>query len=186
VPEPQYRSALNAAARGLWRGELDLIAFSEAMFVSLDRHLRNAWLEGAAKVDIRPDELTPEEELAIAEQISIHRSRVLALADFISVEGRTWGQIQNRLKMWLNRYQGIHDQAMAMARTDLKLQWLWNPMKEHCQSCRKLHGKVYRTSVWRTLDIYPKSPRLACGGYRCGCRRVLSNLPISRGRRPSI
>lgn len=56
----------------------------------------------------------------------------------------------------------------------------------NCDDCLNLHGRVYRASVWDRYGIAPQSPQLACGGWRCGCRFVVTDDPVTPGRPPNI
>lgn len=52
---------------------------------------------------------------------------------------------------------------------DKKYRWTLNPVKENCESCLALDGQVHTGGEWAEFAVYPKSSRLFCNGFNCGC-----------------
>jgi hypothetical protein len=56
----------------------------------------------------------------------------------------------------------------------------------NCTDCRRLNGRVYRSSTWRKADLYPRKHTLECKGYRCACEFVLTSKPCTPGFPPRL
>jgi len=187
-----YRRAIRANVYGLWRGEMSTFSFVDSMVTAIDRGLRAAWYEGAAHCGIRPGELTPEEEARLAMEINSEVSHIYSFGRFVFDHNkRNGGQLSpmyRRADMWINKYLSVASLASTMACGDLKFKWVMNVAKEHCISCRKLSGRVYRGSTWARYNIYTKMKdgRLACGGWKCGCDLVPTSDPCTPGRPPNL
>lgn len=184
-----FRRALRSAVRGLWLGHLDLYRFVESMSGSIHRGLTRAWFEGLRGCGIAPGEITPDEQLILDGEINAQISYLVPFGLDIVESRDTGGRLRDlfsRLEMWTGRYHSVSGLAQSIACQDRKLKWVWNPLKEHCGSCRRLNGRVYRASTWRRYNIYPRMRALECKGYRCGCYFEQTNDPVTPGRPPNI
>ncbi|HET8707382.1 MAG TPA: hypothetical protein VFM46_13845, partial [Pseudomonadales bacterium] len=79
-----------------------------------------------------------------------------------------------RADMWANRYREAYTDAIAFiaAQNGGKLQWVYNPDKEHCDTCMSLNGIVAFATEWDAAGVRPqRAPNAAldCGGWQCGC-----------------
>lgn len=157
-----YRLNVRAAVRGLWNGALDLFEFSDSMISTVRRGLTRAADDGLISVGIDPDERTPQEQIALDRRINSEFAHILPFGRDIQANNKASGALLrpllDRAEMWILRYTDVENEARTMAANDPKLEWVWNPAKEHCRSCFRLNGKVKRASFWRTLDIRPQSP----------------------------
>ena len=192
---PEYRRAVRAAVRGVWTGALNQPQGVAALGDGVKRYFRLAFYEGAKECGILPDEMTTPEKTKLSNRIQYEFT---FMKGFIVVvrEGRKGSenakplaQFFRRAEMWVNRYTELRDLGKMLACGDRKMMWVWHPEKEHCDSCRRLNGKVKRASQWeaaRAQGIYPQSPALKCGGYKCGCELKPTDEPMSKGRLPSI
>lgn len=188
--EQDYKKAINAAVRMLWMGDTDLMGFVDGMVGSIQRGLTRAWNEGAGSCGIKPNELTVEELFALQGIINGEISHVLAYGQSIEKNSRAnkgkLAPFLRRAQMWGNKYMAVFYQAQTTACADLKLKWVWNPLKEHCDSCKILNGRVYRASTWKKYDIYPRMRRLMCHGLKCGCTFEITQEPCTPGHPPEI
>lgn len=184
-----WAKSLRANARGVWLSELDVISFTQSMDAGIRRYFNMAWNEGAAICGIKPDERTPEENQALNEQMLISSNAIFGLWRFINENSKEnnglWRKTLARLELWKNSYSRVFELAKQMSCKNKKLLWQYGAT-EHCNSCRRLNGKVYRASTWQQMGIYPKSPLLECGGFRCQCRLVPTKLRLTPGRRQSF
>jgi hypothetical protein len=185
-----YGLSIRAHVRGLWGGQVDLYQFIEGMIATVTRGFTRAWYDGARAVGIQPSELTLEELSRLQTEINGEISHIYEFGLDIErnnrAAGKHLGPLLRRAEMWTARYEGIKSLAMMLAGGDRKMKWVWNPLKEHCSSCQRLNGRVYRSSTWRRYNIYPRSRELACRGYRCGCVFVETTEPATPGRPPSL
>lgn len=188
----EYRSGLRAAIRGLWTGVLDREQFWDGMVRASEVNLTRAWRSGAAECGIAPDELTQEELTALDKAIDYELLWIGGFATTIEANSKAKkGKLTplfTRAEIWIGRWEGVRAQAKTMACGDQKLKWVMGPT-EHCDSCRKLSGKVKRASWWKENGILPRvhnAPYLACGGWRCECDLEVTTDPLSRGRMPRL
>jgi hypothetical protein len=160
------------------------------MSMAIERNFTLAWYEGLSMCGILPDETTPEEDARLRIEINTEIGYLYGLAEDISHDNRDSGGklrvINKRLEMWTNKYGMIRDLAKSYACQDEKLKWVMDVLKEHCSDCLNLDGRVYRASIWRQQNIYPRMPSLECKGYHCGCEFVSTSEPVTRGRPLSI
>lgn len=188
--EADYRRSLRATARSLWAGTMDIYAFIDTMLYSIRRGFTLAWREGSDICGIGVDDISAEEISELNSAINTEMTRVIGYGDFILRNSKKIGGKVNtilaRADMWGGSYAMVRSQAMTMACADKKLKWVWNPIKEHCDSCRKLNGRTYRASTWRRYDIYPRMWRLRCHGKYCGCEFQITTDPVTPGRPPNI
>ena len=188
-----YRSNLRASVRGLWQGVLTTRQAKSGFDATLNRGLTRAWLEGSKECGIAEDELTQEELIARDDFIENQKEFV---SDFLAVIKKNSrankGKLTplfTRLNLWITRYEEIKSTAKAMACKDQKLEWVLNPRKENCISCRRLNGKVKRGSFWDERGILPRvagATYLICGGWDCGCVLEPTNKAVSRGPLPKL
>lgn len=185
-----YLSSLRANARAFWASEVTFPEFVGMMNRTITVGLTRAWHDGASVCGITSTELNSEEFARLQSHINGEMGRVIGLAQLIEKNSKAnrgkLATVFNRIDMWAGSYMMVREQAMTMACADRKLKWVWNPLKEHCGSCRTLNGRVYRASTWRRWDIYPRMWRLRCRGKYCGCEFVLTDEPVTRGRPPNI
>lgn len=187
-----YRRGLRAAIRGLWGGVFDRIQFWDAMSSTIWRGLTTAWHLGAQDCGIAPDELSPQELVALQKAIDYEHLWIGGLANAIEANSKAkkgkLTPLLRRAEVWIGRWEGVRSAARVMACGDKKLEWVLGPT-EHCRSCLALSGKVKRASWWRENGILPRVHGawwLACHGFRCQCQLLPTDKPLSRGRMPKL
>lgn len=185
-----YRRSIRSAVHSLWDGTSDIFGFVDNMVITINRGLTRAFYDASTECGILPSELTMEERTRLAWEINSEINYVIdfgnAIIDGSKANGGKVGPLYDRAEMWCNRYEGVKSIARSMTCGDVKLKWVMNPLKEHCSSCLMLDGRVYRASIWKKYNIEPRSRDLACGGYKCGCRFIQTNDPITKGYPPRI
>ena len=187
--EGDFQSAIQSAVRALWSGEWAINDFLDQMTDAIDRYYEFAWQEGAAEVDVSPEERTDQEQIALYRQMSEALPHVnafaLAIIDKSKENGGALGPLMGRAELWVKRYNEVRNLAMRMARSDAKLEWVIGPTEQHCPDCSKYNGRVYRASVWG--DIRPQHRGLACHGYQCQCEFMPNpGYPATPGRPPRM
>jgi hypothetical protein len=185
-----YRMNIRSAARAFWNGSWDWYDFYAQMMMAIDRAFLQAWLEGMASQGMTLDDMNEEERLRLNQEIVGEKAFVPKLADFIERNQKSKGKklslVMGRVEHWLNNYRKITQIAITYAAKDKKIAWRMRFAKEHCESCKKLNGKVKRASWWREHDIYPKHwSRLDCRNG-CHCEFEETSEPLSRGAMPSL
>lgn len=188
--EVNYQSGIRAAVRGLWSGQISWYEAVDMMVLAIETNYTRAWSDGLGHCGINLSEMTPDESARLRLEINNEVQYVYQFADAIARESKAnsgkLGLLYDRADMWINRYNSIRDLAMTYACADQKLMWVMGATKEHCTDCRRLDGRVYRASVWRNADLYPRKHSLECGGFRCACEFVSTNEPATPGFPPRI
>lgn len=184
-----YRLNLRNAVRGLWNGEMDYLLFYEQMQLSIDRGFTQAWTEGLAMAGIKPDEASDMELQTLRREIVNERIYIDGFANYIEANSKERsGKLEplyQRAEFWINGYTRVLNLAYVMASGDKKLKWQLNPA-EHCSSCKKLSGKIKRSSYWSKHGVYPKAwDKLNCR-QKCQCSLVETSEPLSRGPLPGL
>lgn len=187
--ERNFRQGIRAAVRGLWYGHLPLFGFIQSMNATITWGFRMAFQDGARQVGILPGDLTETEKGQLEMVITNEQAYISGFGQAILDHKRKGGKIGNMFKradMWANRYSGIRSWAMSLVGADKKLVWIVDITKEHCRTCLRLQGRVYRASIWQKYGVYPRHRALECKGYRCGCSFRPTTDPVTPGRPPSI
>lgn len=187
--EADYRRNVRAAIRALYGNMIPLYAFVQDLSGVVHRGLTRAFGEGLKAVGFSEGDLTSDEQFELQSALFRETNWVAQFGnDIITARdaGKPIKPLLTRSEMYVYRYESFKGWAMTMVGGDQKLRWKMNPIKEHCHTCLKLHGRVYRASVWRKADIYPRHRSLECGGWRCGCGFETTSDPVTRGRPPSI
>lgn len=184
---------MSGAVQSLWNGNLDLVDFITAMEQNMQVAYNAAFVEGAKICNIKPDEFTDREREAIEDKIDAHAVQLPEFGRWIIENNKTTDtklrQLSPRSQLWIERYSEIYELGKAMACANEKLEWVYDPSKENCDSCASLHGKVKRASYWYDRGILPRvagADYLDCHGYNCGCELVPTDKPLSKGRLPSL
>ena len=191
--ESGYRMAIRNAVRGLWKGVIDFDQAFGVMLAAIDRYIPQAWRAGAKEGGIRPAEMSKAERQAMAQVIAREKDFVFGFLDHVERNSQAndgkLTPLFKRANAWILRYKDAKNRALQMVATDPKLKWIWDPIKEHCNSCYKLNGKIKRASFWRERGIRPQSPPnplLECNGFLCGCIFRVTDEPMSKGPLPSL
>ena len=166
----------------------DQMQFDSSMRTAIDANLTLAWYAGAKECGIAPDEITPSEQLKLAEYIFVQYSYISGVGEFIVANSKAnkgkLRTVYGRAELWINKYNEVKNTAKTMACGDQKLIWKYGSTRDHCSTCAAMVGKVKRASQWLAHGILPQSKRLECGGWRCQCHLDPTDLPLSKGRLP--
>lgn len=188
--DSSFGLSIRAAVRGLWNGSLDDFAFIDSMYATIRRGYTVAFREGLKTCGVLPGDMTLEETSRLEQEINQETLFIPNFASDIARESKSnkghLAPLLKRAEMWTNKYIAIRSLAMTFACGDRKLKWRVNITKEHCSSCLRLDGRVYRASIWRKYDLAPRMRKLECKGYRCGCEFIPTDEPVTPGRPPRI
>jgi hypothetical protein len=192
---------LRGAVRGYWTGAIDGFAFFESFLVTIERGLTAAiergltaaWYDGAAACGILPEELTVAETKELRFRIAQQTNFINGFAEDIERGSKANGgkltPLMQRVQLWVNRWNDVRNEAQVMACKDQKLMWELGATEKHCKTCFALNGKVKRASFWKSLGVRPQNapnPLLECEGWKCDCRFIQTDEPLSRGAMPSL
>lgn len=189
----QYRQNLRGPLYGLWSGKIGRDDFIDQYQIAIDAGLRNAWIEGMQAAGLTEEDMTQEEETALASFVLEQYEYVAGLADYIELNSKAnKGKLEAlmpRLGQWVNRYNQARSRALLLAKSDPLLTWHEGPTHEKCDDCIYSDGRTYRASVWKRWGWETQSPDLACGGFECQCelKPALPGVKANKGhpRRPS-
>lgn len=193
--QASYRSRIRAAVRALWTSEWDIFQFFDEMNSVIDSGFDNAWGEGMKVAGLSFADITPEEQMELANFKISERQFIFGFGEAVEAgskeNGGKLGPLFSRVELWVQRWQAVKSRALSMAQSDGLFEWVLSA-QESCTSCLKLQGQTRRLSVWQRLDIRPQHPRkleceISSGGITvCKCSLVPSQGPSSRGRLPSL
>jgi|SRR3990172_189741 len=188
--EKDFGRSVRSLVYGLWRGELDLFTFIDTMVFTLERNLTQAWYEGAAQCGVKSSELTEAETNARRDFIANQYAYLLGFADAVNKGSKAnkgkLGPLIERSDLWVGRYAEAKYAGMQMACKDKKLKFVRGPTSDPCEDCIGFDGKVYRASTWLAANIRPRARNLKCRGYKCLCKFVVTDDPITPGSPPSL
>lgn len=126
------------------------------------------------------DELTADDLSNITEWLAETSEYVTNFANDVYDGGVSDEQIRAHVDMWANKsLRDIFNRGVLAADANAMMQWHYDPQKEHCETCRQLHGQIHRMSAWVERDLLPGSSALDCKGYFCGCELRRTNKRAS-------
>lgn len=74
-------------------------------------------------------------------------------------------------ELWANKsLEPLYQKGLASADRNGLYAWRLGAREDHCKTCRALNGQAHRLKAYVRRGLLPKSGRLACGGWLCGCR----------------
>lgn len=178
-----------ALSRGVWLEQLSTLEGADALFSAIGRGYEQAFTEGQKACGVKANERTEEESAELTQLIGDNYQYVGRYIEWIASHNKSTGSpfemIKARAQEWIARYTYIETIAREMACANQKEVWIIDG-GEHCCDCLRMNGRVYRNSTWRKYGIEPQSPNLACFGGHCKCKRVTTDLPITKGRPPAL
>lgn len=186
-----YRRELRSIMRGVMDNQLTVPVGVQATDSVVRRSLTQAAYEGIEKAGLRRGDLTQDELIKIQNAIFKEQDYVVGLVEFAKQQGSLeqpgYNAVFNRVDMWANRYDMIVDTFYTMAAANNKTKWERHAKHEtmdSCIDCTNYDGRVYRNSVWEKHDIHTQMWDLTCKGVHCGCGKVETDEPITRGYPP--
>jgi len=190
-----YETSIRGPVRGLWNGQIDIYDFSSMLASAVRRGLRQAAEEGARENGILPGELTESELSVLDGIINEEITYVDQFGDAVEANSKANdGRLESfewRIALWVNRYNEVKTMFQTITGGDKK--YIWHMYAhEHCESCKKLNGKVKRASEWQRNNVYPRHrTKLACmvsahGVSVCKCELEETDEPCTPGPLPAL
>lgn len=166
--ESNYLSAIRSNVRGLWSGTFDWIDFYSGMMGVIRSGFEYSWEAGFKEYGLSMSDMTTEERIRLDQEIQSDYSYLIDYADAIDRNSRKNGgklaPLFYRADMWTNRFLAIKSIAMSYAARDGKLEWVMNPIKEHCFAA----GTPVLTDLgWKDIeDIQAGDKVITMDGYK--------------------
>lgn len=185
-----YGRDIRGIFRGLWAGTHDIDYAFGLMQDTVRIGLTRAFAEGTAVCGIVPAEWSPGEKLALANAIYTEQGYIFPVLEEIvagsKANGGKWATWASRSVAWVQRYNSVREIAKSMACANQKATWVYGDTKDHCADCSRVVGRTYRIETWDRYGWVPGSNALACKGFRCDCRRMPTDAPVTPGRPPRL
>lgn len=144
--------------------------FGTVARAQLRRYGTQAYKDGLEFNGVVDEDLTADDLSAITDWLAEQSEYVTNFANNV-FEGRiSESSISAHVDMWASKsLRDIFNRGVLAADADAMMQWHYDPSKEHCDDCKRLHGQIHRMSAWMSRDLVPGSSKLKCKGYHCGC-----------------
>lgn len=177
--EAYYLRVLSRAVRDLYNNRITSDDMLSEMLRLLDEQIVRAWNEGMRANALDPArDMTAEWEAEIRRIQDSEAGYTQGFVDAIVAAREAGKPIQpllDRAGLWASRYADVMSRAQVLtAPKDLLMVWRYGDTVEHCATCSEMAGMGAKpASFWaekQAEGIYPKSPELACHGFRCDCR----------------
>lgn len=187
--EGDYGLSVRRNVYALWSGKLDRDSFVSEMEATIDRGLRRAWIEGLREVGVKPGDMSSDAELRIGTIVIDQYNYLGGLADWITEnnkdQGGKLGELQDRVALWSGRYDAVREEAHLYGNQEQRYEWVYGDT-EHCSDCQRLNGTVATASDWLAYPLHPQDYNLECHGFRCQCRLVPTDKPVTEGGIPLL
>lgn len=173
----EMQTAIESLVILLYNRQMTQQEFTGRLSAVVDTQLIEAWHAGMWENGFTPEEMLPEWAEQLEGILNNQQRFILGYAMDIN-EGRVnetpIDGFLMRAGLWAKRYTETHNAAILATsnRTD-KLQWIFDPQKEHCTECEALDGIVAYSWEWERANVRPQAApneRLGCGGWQCGCK----------------
>lgn len=169
--ENRYTNELYAAAAGYWKNGIRG-NFISAINGTVKFGLTSAFRQGAAAVEVNPDEFSAEDKAFLQSIIDEEKTHVQGLLEFVDGLARDpkakLADVSPRIEMWAKRFTDVISRAKIHFGGKRRLAWRLGEA-EHCTTCLALSKIVAWAQEWEQADIRPKDQRLECHGYNCAC-----------------
>lgn len=188
-----YQRSLWANVRKFYNSEIDAGEFIDEQIRLIEGQMRKAWYEGMRNVGYEnpPKEMTAEFDAELQAVIDSEFDHVLDFAQAIEdakLANQPLEPFRARTEMWVNRYTDVVNQAEVFTKPEQRFRWEYGDT-QHCETCAALNGTVATGQQWTDSPYQPQSPpndALECGGWRCQCRLVPTDEPLTEGGIPSV
>lgn len=143
----------------------------------LQRYGTLAYAQGLQDGGVDPDSasavLKAQRRRAVAEWLALQNPYINKFVEEVADQDWPVAQIDQRSTLWVNKslrsayFAGLHE-----AEAETMKGWVYDPAKDHCQTCLLLNGQVHSLRDWLKSGFTPGCTCLECGGYNCGCKFV--------------
>jgi len=175
----EYLRQLRAIAFALFNGDISVPAFETGMKNLIEDNFFAAWADGAG---LAIEDIAASDVQIILSQIKTEKRYVAKLAEhFIQNvgEAETYDKLLERLDPWSNAWERVKNIAKVKTAPETNFRWEIDPTKDNCFDCLSLDGLVKSGDEWFNSGVYPRSRRLECKGFYCGCQYIETSEPSS-------
>jgi len=175
----EYQDEIARLMKQVGNGEITNDQFTQRMETMVSNEVTNAYINASGKTELTADDLA-----IIEAKISQNLSAIPGLIDSVDL----WiaeevddllKRIGKRAELWGNDIEGVWNQGFLRGgNDDQPIAWQLGAT-DHCITCSILANLVATRKEWRDSGWYPKSSRLACGGWRCGCSFIETDAPLT-------
>lgn len=163
--ESQFRSIVGRAnERRISRPQYEIFMLS-----ALNTAGKSAFIDGLRKGGI--DELDDSDMQQVQGWLVDQIDYISKLGNEIYSTGLSAAQIPQRADMWVNKsVEEMYNAGLMSADRNGLYEWWMDPSKKNCNTCQRMSGQVHRLKEYFRRDLLPKSKKLECGGWECGCK----------------
>lgn len=171
-----FRNTLRRLVRTLYDGWIggDFVQTMSNLITGqiIDAHVR-AWFDETGGEENPPLYLQLHAQSMAQKQEQFIEPYYVAILD-ARIEQSSIEPLLVRADMWANRYNEAYNDAVKFIaeQSGGKLEWFYDPEKEHCDTCASLNGIVAFATDWTASGFKPQAApnnMLDCGGWQCGC-----------------
>jgi hypothetical protein len=163
-------------------------AITKARFGTLLRGLiarygKAAYRDGLIDGGVTDGATDSDDDSAIALLIAEQSPYVRGLADVVyGPVGVSDAEAVGKPEMWYNKSVSVfYDRGLLSADRNGNYLWTIGIREDHCLDCLRLNGQIHRLRDYTRKNLLPKSSRLKCKGFRCGCT-ISRTTERARGR----
>ena len=182
-----YGQQLQRNIKRLFDAKIDARRFEKNLQQVVDSEYREAWERGLRRANVTADVLVSPDPQILEDLIKEEQGHIRPLAERVaklrSKEDATdsLAVIRRSAPAWVVRLEQIENRAYIIGskrdKRGLNLKWVFDPIKDHCDDCKRLDGHIASPEAWEKAGIEPQSSRLSCFGTHCGCRFVSTSAP---------
>lgn len=180
---------------GLYNEQISFSEFIIGMNNAIQTYWPQAWEGGMAKFGLSMEDISPEEQARLNQEMSKQFGFIGGLGDAVvaarNAEAGIASLIAQRVPLWENAWLSVFSIAAGMAAADKPAMWQLGSTKENCATCLFYEGMVYRMKTWvKWLEPAGLMPRQAngqnkeCGGWLCDCDLVPTAQKPKKGKVP--
>lgn len=175
-----YKKKVTDIINKAFAGSINGLVFTIDMQEAIDKHLKDAFVEGIQETGASA-ELSAFASQRLENELFNQKNRLNSLLNAIN-DAQSEGNLRkldSRISLWSEQYDHFKSIGMLYGPDEVRLKWVIDPAKDHCFDCVKFNGEVATTRAWREADIEPKSQRLECKGFYCGCTFIVTEDDIT-------
>lgn len=169
------------------KGNIDRRRFGTLLRNEIKKYIRLAYIDGLTDGGIADAELTDDDEAAIKAMAQEQSQYVSSIGETLfKGDGISEAEANGKPAMWWNKsIYPAYTAGLQSAAKNGYFEWVLNPDKENCKSCQRLNGQIHRMRDYTKSGWLPKSSKLECGGFACGCELIPRPNGKASGRLPS-
>ncbi len=138
----------------------------------ISTYVRKAYTDGLIDGGVGADEIDDEDRAEIQDLIKSQSGFVSNFTqEVLKGNGLSDALAANKPAQWFSKsVYPAYVSGLQSAAKNMLVEWVYNPaIEEHCGSCKELNGQIHRISAFTTRGLIPKSDKLECKGFNCGC-----------------